>query len=69
MKVNMSNTDRVIRFLLGGAFIGFGLGFGGPLVVVGLVLGAIMWATAITGFCPLYTVLKIDTRNLGKKSE
>jgi hypothetical protein len=68
MKVNMSNTDRVIHFLLGGAFVGFGLAFGPVGTVIGIALAVIMWGTAITGVCPLYMLFHIDTRKLGTKS-
>ncbi len=65
MGKNTSNTDRLIRLILGialavGAWIYLGtLGtlWGGILIVIGLVL----LATAAMGFCPLYRILGIST--------
>lgn len=54
--------DRVIRAVIGIAIILWAIIAGSWLGLIGLVLVG----TATVGFCPLYTILKIDT---GCKSE
>ena len=41
-KVNLSNTDRVVRFILGGAALGFGVAFGPVGWVVGGIVAALL---------------------------
>lgn len=66
MKRNESTIDRVIRAVLGVAFVAIGLTVGGTLAVVLYVLAAVMLVTALAGFCPLYHLLGIDTCKLSK---
>jgi hypothetical protein len=66
MKRNESTIDRVIRAVLGVAFVAIGLAVGGTLAVVLYVLAAVMLVTAFAGFCPLYRLLGIDTCKLSK---
>ncbi|HPH95667.1 MAG TPA: DUF2892 domain-containing protein [Anaerolineaceae bacterium] len=63
MKTNESNLDRIIRVVLGLALIILNLTgvVTGILGIVFLVLGAVALLTGVVGFCPLYTVLKINT--------
>ncbi len=63
MKVNESNTDRIIRTLAGIVLLALyftGVVTGG-LGIVFIVLGAIALLTGIVGFCPLYALLKFRT--------
>lgn len=58
MKANMGTLDRSLRILLGLVLVG--------LAVAGTVgwwgwLGVIPLATALVGWCPLYTVLGLST--------
>ena len=64
MTRNMSNLDRGLRAfvvapaaVIAGVLVGAGSA-GGILV---LVLAAVMLATSAVGFCPLYTLLHINT--------
>jgi len=66
MKRNESNVDRIARAVLGVVLVGGGLFFGGAVGIVLYLLAAIMLATAVTGFCPIYKVLGIDTCRLSK---
>lgn len=66
MKRNESTIDRVIRAGLGVALVAGGFALGGTLAVVLYVLAAVMFATALTGFCPLYRLFGIDTCKLSK---
>lgn len=64
MKTNESAVDRVIRVILGIVLIGLYLlsVVSGWLGIVAVVLGAILVITGIVGFCPLYALLKINTK-------
>lgn len=55
---NVGKIDRIIRSLLGIILIVVSLFMGN--VIVG-ILGAIALATAAMSFCPLYTLLKLNT--------
>lgn len=57
MKRNVGNVDRIIRIVAGVAVIAAGLYFQSWLGVLGLIpIG-----TALIGFCPLYTLLGLNT--------
>jgi hypothetical protein len=62
MKLNESNTDRIIRAVAGVIllYLGFGV-LGGALAIVVDVLGVVLLATAAIGFCPLYSLFKFST--------
>ena len=63
MKVNESGMDRVLRVVVGIALILlylFGV-VGGTLGIVLIIVGAIALITGLVGFCPLYSLLKIQT--------
>jgi hypothetical protein len=62
MSRNMSTLDRSLRsFLVAPAaiVIAFVVGAGSA---GGIVLAAVMLATSAVGFCPLYRLLRIDSR-------
>lgn len=63
MKTNMGNTDRIIRVIL--AIVFSALFFTGTVTgtwgTVLLVLGGIFLATSVVSFCPLYTLVGINT--------
>jgi uncharacterized membrane protein len=63
---NESTLDRAVRGVAGAGLLvaavaSLGLGSGGALGVVFGAVGAILLATAITGFCPLYRLLGVAT--------
>jgi hypothetical protein len=65
MSTNMSNLDRGLRSLLvapAAIVLAVVLGAGSIGGIVLFALAAIMLATSAVGFCPLYTLLHIDTR-------
>lgn len=64
MKVNESNTDRIIRAVLGVVllFLGFGGMLAGTWAIIAEVVGAVMLLTAAIGFCPLYALFKLSTK-------
>lgn len=65
MKTNESNLDRIVRVVLG--IIMLVLYFAGivsgTLGIIALILGILLTLTGLVGFCPLYTLLKISTKN------
>ena len=61
MKRNESNLDRIIRVILGAGLVVAGVLVGGTVGIVLYVLAAVMFITAITGFCLLYKLFGIDT--------
>jgi len=58
---NVSNADRVVRFILGGAALGLGIAFWPVGAIVGALLAAALWISAWTGYCHIYEVLGIST--------
>ena len=64
MTVNESNLDRAVRGGIAVTALGAGTAIGGVLNPVGIALygiGAVAAATAVSGYCPLYSVLGIST--------
>jgi len=64
VKYNVGKTDRIIRAVLGVLLIGnvfFALEH--PIGWIGVIL----LATAITGICPLYSLLNINTKSTAEK--
>ena len=60
MKKNVGSIDAIVRILIGLAIIGFAFTLEGPMRWIGLA-AIIPFATAAVGFCPLYTLLGINT--------
>ncbi len=58
MVKNMGSVDRAIRLVLGLALIS--LVFAGPKTVWGWI-GVIPLATALVGWCPLYSLIGVKT--------
>ena len=63
MKKNMGNTDRIVRVLI--AIVIAALYFTGTITgLVGtilLVLAGVFVATSVVSFCPLYTIVGLNT--------
>jgi len=63
-KKNMSEIDRFVRIIIGGAllliatYVPLSAALAWALIVVGLVL----MLTGLAGFCPLYALLNINTK-------
>jgi hypothetical protein len=64
MKTNESTVDRIIRVVLGIVLLALYLTgvVSGALGIVFIVLGVIALVTGVIGFCPLYVLLKINTK-------
>jgi hypothetical protein len=62
IRINEGSLDRAARLLMAGVLIGIGLGvLRGPGGIAMAVVGVIPLLTRLTGFCPLYTLFRIDT--------
>ena len=57
MKINVGGADKVLRIVLGLALIAWAL-LGGPLWAW---IGVLPLATGLFNFCPLYTLLGINS--------
>jgi hypothetical protein len=64
MKANMSNMDRMIRVIIAIAiFILFATGtIAGTLGYVLVALGIVFVLTSLVSFCPLYTLMGLNTK-------
>jgi hypothetical protein len=63
MKPNEGIIDRAIRLVIAAVLIGVGLGVvRGPGGIAMAAVGAIPLLTGLSGYCPLYTVFRINTR-------
>ena len=61
MKTNESTLDRGIRGVLGIALLAGAVALaGGARIALGVV-GVVALGTAVIGFCPLYTLIGINT--------
>lgn len=58
MKKNIGKYDRIIRIVLGLVIIALGIIFKSFLGLFGLI----PLVTAIFNFCPLYSIMRISTR-------
>ena len=57
MKVNVGQTERIIRVVVGVVIVGVGVAYGSWWGAIGLV----PLATGLTGWCPPYALLGINT--------
>ncbi len=66
MKANEATWDRIVRVILGLILLYVGWAVVEPRFGVGsiiaLLIGVILVVTGAIGFCPLYSVLKINTK-------
>lgn len=63
MKTNVGTIDRIVRIVLAVVFsaLYFTSTVTGPFGLVLLILGAVFFATALIGFCPLYAIFGLNT--------
>ena len=63
MKKNMGTADRIIRVIIAIiiAFLYFGGTITGTLGIVLLVLAIVFALTSLMSFCPLYTLIGVNT--------
>lgn len=63
MKKNMGTADRIIRLLIAGGVAGlyFANVISGTLGIVLLALAGVFVLTSLVSFCPLYTLVGLNT--------
>lgn len=63
MKKNMGSTDRIIRLVLAAimAYLYFGGVVTGTLGIVLAVVAGVFVLTSLVSFCPLYTLVGMNT--------
>jgi Protein of unknown function (DUF2892) len=63
MKKNMGNADRIIRILIAAvfAYLYFGGVVTGTAGIILLVLGGVFILTSLISFCPLYSIVGLNT--------
>ncbi|AWB10399.1 Protein of unknown function (DUF2892) [Thermodesulfobium acidiphilum] len=63
MKQNEGTIDRIIRFILGLVliYLGFLMQFN-TVGIISTIIGIVLLFTAVTGYCALYSILKISTK-------
>jgi hypothetical protein len=69
MKQNMGMVDRIIRVIIASVFIAlfFTGTVTGTVGIVLVILGAVFMLTSLVSFCPLYTLVGINTCPAPKK--
>jgi len=70
MKKNMGMADKIIRVIIAAVFVilYFTETVSGTLGIVLLALAGIFVLTSLISFCPLYTLVGINTCKMKKKS-
>jgi hypothetical protein len=68
MKINMGSSDRTIRSIVAVVLILLYLTniISGTVAIVALIVSAIFLLTSIFSFCPLYTLLGVNTCGVKK---
>ena len=63
MKKNMGLIDKIIRIIVVIVLLAlyFTNTIAGTLGIIAIVVSVILLATSLIGFCPLYTILGINT--------
>jgi len=63
MKPNMGGADRIIRILIAAvlAYLYFSGTVTGTLGLVLVIVGGVFVLTSLVGFCPLYTLVGVNT--------
>jgi len=70
MEKNVANWDRILRAIAGIVLIGVAIMYYQTAMVfsvIGGIIGVVLLAVAITGFCPMYTLLGFQTLKKKKK--
>lgn len=71
MKKNMGTADKIIRVMIAVivAALYFTKTISGTLGIVLMILAGIFVLTSLISFCPLYTLLGINTCKISKKEQ
>lgn len=68
MKKNMGSVDRIIRLIIAAmlVFLYFNGTISGTLGIVAVVIAGVFALTSLVSFCPLYTIIGINTCSVKK---
>jgi hypothetical protein len=71
MKTNMGNADRLLRIVVAAtiAVLFFTGAITGTVGYILLVAGGIFLLTSLAGYCPLYSLLGINTCRVKKQGQ
>lgn len=58
-RVNESNTDRIVRVIVGGGLLYFGYSAASPWNWIAIGVGVVLLLTGLVGYCVIYDLLKI----------
>ncbi len=61
LKMNVGKLDRAARVVLGVVLVAAGLAYWGALGLGLILIGCIPLATGLTGWCPVYALLGINS--------
>ena len=61
MTCNLGKTDRILRVISGALLIGVAFYLAGNVGIILGVVGSIPLLTGLAGYCPAYTLFKINT--------
>jgi len=65
MKTNIGKTDKIVRWIVGLTLIVLGILYKSWWGVIGLI----PVVTALLGFCPLYSIIRISTNRNESSSQ
>ncbi len=66
MKTNVGGADRGIRLVLGLILLALGIfAISGTWQWISLIVGAILVLTGLVSFCPLYSLIRVNTAKKG----
>ena len=70
MKKTVGTLDKVIRVVvaIAAGIVAFSVGASTAWGIVLLVVALILLVTGLSGYCPIYSALKINTLSEGKES-
>jgi len=70
MKKTVGTMDKVIRVVvaIAAVIVAFAVGASTALGIILLVVAMILLITGFSGYCPVYSLLKVDTLSEGKGS-
>ena len=60
---NVGSIDRIIRLFIGLFAIAMSIfvGFNSVISIIALIVGIVVLLTSLISFCPIYTLLRVDT--------
>ncbi len=60
---NVGTIDRIIRLFIGlfAIAISIFIGFNTIVSIIVLIAGIVILLTSVVSFCPIYTILRVDT--------